>query len=170
MAKGVQLKGGNQAKLVLQALQKNLDADTLRKNMRKGAKVIADEARQNTNATDPSGELGKAVGVINDPDDRTGVQVAARRGKRYEKGYIAHIVEYGAAPHIIRAKKGKKLAFKHGDKTVVVDEVSHPGIKARPFMRPAWETKKDAALNRIKEGLKKEIGDFGSKYKKAKMR
>lgn len=141
----------------LQSLEKSLQADIIRKDVRKGAKVIADQVKQNALGADPSGELSAAVAILNNPDDRTGVYVTTRRSKRHQKGYIAHIVEYGAAPHLIRAKKGKKLAFKRGDKSVVVDEVSHPGVKAHPFLRPAWETKKDEALERIGQALKKTI-------------
>jgi len=89
-------------------------------------------------------------------------------------GNLAHILEYGAAPHIIAPKKKngkKKLKFQRGGDVAFAREVHHPGIAGRPFMRPAWEMSKKAVIDRIAEGVKKEMkGDFGSRYKQARMR
>jgi len=151
MAKGVQLKGGKQAGLVLKALARSLDAEAKRKHVRKGAKVISDEAKLNASHTP---ELADAVGIVSNPDDAAGVIVTARRGKRYPKGYIAHIVEYGAAPHFIKPKKeGGLLKFNGG----AFPLVNHPGVKATPFMRPAWDSKKDEAVQVIGQSIKKDI-------------
>ena len=47
------------------------------------------------------------------------------------------VMEYGSAPHIIRARN-KKALFWAGAKHPVA-EVHHPGTKARPYMTPAAE-------------------------------
>lgn len=53
----------------------------------------------------------------------------------------ARIHEYGGktAPHVIRAKNGKALAFQMGGKQRFAAYVNHPGsvIPARPYMRPS---------------------------------
>jgi hypothetical protein len=47
-------------------------------------------------------------------------------------------LEFGTGPYIIRPKKGKFLRFRGSDGNwVTTTEVHHPGIKARPWLRPA---------------------------------
>lgn len=46
--------------------------------------------------------------------------------------------EFPTGSYQIKPKKpGSVLVFKVGDKTVFARSVTHPGIKAQPFMRPA---------------------------------
>lgn len=139
---------------MLKALERLADEKEMRKHMRKGARVIQQEAVQNAGLADDSGELGQSIGIIDDPDNPTGVILHPRRSKRFKKGYIAHIVEYGAAPHIIKPKKGKVLKLKNG---FVTGGITHPGARAQPFMRPAWDTQKKEAQNKIAESLRKEL-------------
>lgn len=56
--------------------------------------------------------------------------------------YHAHLVEFDTAPHI----NGGKFA---GTK--------HPGTKAQPFMRPAWDATSGTALDLIGDTLREEI-------------
>lgn len=154
MAKGITLTGAKDAQLVLKALERSLQEKEMRKHMRKGAKVIQTEAVQNAALADDSGELGQSIGIIDDPDTPTGVILHPRRSKRYKKGYVAHIVEYGAAPHLIKPKKGKVLKLKGG---FVTGGVSHPGARAQPFMRPAWDTQKKDAQAKIAQSIKKDL-------------
>lgn len=51
----------------------------------------------------------------------------------------ANFVEFGTAPHEIKPKNKKALAFRVGGKTVIVKSVHHPGTKAQPFVRPAFD-------------------------------
>jgi hypothetical protein len=48
--------------------------------------------------------------------------------------YSAH-VEFGTAPHEIKPKSKKALAFVSGGQKVVVKSVQHPGTRPNPFMR-----------------------------------
>ena len=52
----------------------------------------------------------------------------------------AGFVEFGTKPHIILPKKGKALAFMVGGQAVVVKKVNHPGTRAQPYVRPAFES------------------------------
>jgi hypothetical protein len=155
MSKGITLIGGRNAQNLLKAMQRLADEKEMRKHMRKGAKPIQKEAVQNAKLADDSGELGQAIGIIDDPDDATGVILHPRRSKRFKKGYIAHIVEYGADPHLIKPKKGKVLKMKKGG--FVTGGISHPGVDQKPFMRPAWDVKKQEAEMKIAASLKKDI-------------
>jgi hypothetical protein len=86
-----------------------------------------------------------------------------RRGGRF-KGYAGHLVEYGTAPHIIRAKASGGQLHLRGN--VFATEVQHPGAAAKPFMRPAFDSKKDEAIGIIKDECKKIILDeFKSVFK-----
>jgi HK97 gp10 family phage protein len=61
-------------------------------------------------------------------------------------------VEYDTRAHIIWAKKAKALHFKKGGADVFAKWVWHPGTKAQPFMRPAFESEKPHFLRSI-EGI-----------------
>jgi hypothetical protein len=155
-----------QASDMLEALSKHLSPDVVKKHLRAGARVIQAEARQNA-----PGGIAETIGIVENPDERIGVILTARRSKRYPKGYIAHIVEYGAAPHPIKSKKGKKLRYGFGPAFLFAGDVTHPGVGGKPFMRPAWETKKKPAEAKIGQGLKKELDSgFAKGYKNARMR
>jgi HK97 gp10 family phage protein len=72
-----------------------------------------------------------------------------RNPRRY-----AHLVEFGVSPHSVgkgsvRVAKGKKLANAVG--------IKHPGHKARPFMRPAWDGKKEEAKKQIEIVARREL-------------
>jgi HK97 gp10 family phage protein len=166
----VELKGFDDINRILDALPKALGPKVVRACLREGVKPYIKEAKQNASNADNTGGLSKSIGILNTRGEQVGITVGTRRGKNYKKGYIAHIVEYGAAPHAIRGKAGKKLAFSHGGSSVVVSQVSHPGIKQQPFLRPAWETKKAVVKKNIGEALKKELNGFAKAYKNAKMR
>lgn len=49
----------------------------------------------------------------------------------------AAAVHEGARPHMIRPRNAQALRFKIGGRTVFAKYVSHPGMKARPFLRNA---------------------------------
>lgn len=141
MAGTIQLQGAKDIAQAIAALSKGLSPAAIRKHLRKGGNVIAAEAKLNAQTVDTTGELTSALGVINNPEDVSGVILGPRRSKKFRQGYFAHLYEFGAAPHLTRPG------------------VSHPGIKATPFLRPAWELKKKEALQKIREGLQKEVNN-----------
>ena len=57
-------------------------------------------------------------------------------------GRHGHLVEFGTAPHV----NGGQFAG-----------TMHPGTKAQPFMRPAWDGGKDKLMNDLKAELWAEI-------------
>jgi HK97 gp10 family phage protein len=166
----VELKGFEDIEKILDALPKALGPKVVRACLREGVRPYIKEAKQNASNADNTGGLSKSIGVLNTRGDSVGITVGTRRGKSFKKGYIAHIVEYGAAPHVIspkKKKKGKVLKFGGG---FVTGSVNHPGMKQQPFLRPAWETKKAVVKKAIGEALKKELNGFGKAYKNARMR
>ena len=69
-------------------------------------------------------------------------EVVVRTGPDKKMGYIAHFIEFGTGAHEIRADAKSMLASEFD---VFGKTVSHPGIKARPFMRPALTNTAGAA-------------------------
>jgi HK97 gp10 family phage protein len=67
----------------------------------------------------------------------------------------AEAVEYGTRPHVIRPKSKKALYWPGASHPVMM--VSHPGSRAKPFMRPAAEKVKQsflAALQRLEDQVR----------------
>ena len=70
------------------------------------------------------------------------------QGKVESRLPYAHLVELGTKPHYQTRKlkhETKKRAFKH------------PGAKPKPFLRPAFDSKKDEAVAKAKQTLREEI-------------
>lgn len=100
-------------------------------------------------------------------------------GRRYNASKYAHLIELGTSPHAIRPRRkhsgGKEaLAFiAHQRKgisaaekrsrsivdssLVVVSKVNHPGIGARPFLRPAWHASQAKALEEFSRKAREEL-------------
>jgi HK97 gp10 family phage protein len=150
---------------VLDALagDKKLSGKVVRGILNKAAKPIIQKAKELAPKED--GDLQKAIGTIPGRGQGKGEQVyiGPRRGGRF-KGYAGHLVEYGTAPHIIRAKAAGGQLHLRGN--VFAEEVQHPGATAKPFMRPAFDSKKDEAIGIIKDECKAIILDgFKSVFK-----
>lgn len=71
----------------------------------------------------------------------------------------APFVEFPTRPHTIRAKNKRALSFMVDGKRVTVREVHHPGTKAQPFVRPAFERWVDSVGPMIAEANVKVIQD-----------
>jgi len=58
----------------------------------------------------------------------------------YQEFGTASRGEFGGQPYVIRPKTaGGVLAFKINGRTIITKQVTHPGVKAQPFMRPALQ-------------------------------
>lgn len=62
--------------------------------------------------------------------------------------------EFGATQHEI---KGNPLVFEGENRLIVTRRVNHPGMPARPFLRPALDTRKEASVKRVGETFRREI-------------
>lgn len=71
-----------------------------------------------------------------------------------EEHWYYRFMETGATAHEIT---GAPLAFEIGGDLVVTGRVGHPGMAARPFLRPAFDRHKGAAEKGVGEKLKKVI-------------
>jgi len=90
-------------------------------------------------------EVGEDIGGNHhDPD---GAEVLVGTSVEYAKW-----VEYGTAAHLIRPRQKKALWWK--DLPHPVRLVSHPGTQAKPFLRPAMDSQRDAVAKAAGEALK----------------
>ena len=154
----ISITGGKELAQFLQQLPVKLEKNIMRGALRAGAKVILDEARINVPVQ--YGELKKSLRVsTNVKRGRVEAKVKAGSKKKSKggkiKGWYAAIVEFGAAPHIIKGKNGKLLKFtgRDGNK-VEIAEVWHPGFTARAYMRPALDNKAKQSIVEVGTTLK----------------
>lgn len=148
MAEFKSIKGGKELDAFLKSLPQKVEKNIMRSALRAGANVIKAEAKENVAVDD--GDLKKSVRV----------SVSAKRGKIVAKVKSnlrhAHLVEFGTAAHKIEGKNGGYLFFKG----MGIKSVNHPGAKKQPFLRPALDTKSNAAIvavgNQIRARLTKQ--------------
>ena len=151
----VKLDGAEQLLEELEALGVNVQR-SLRGAIRKGAKVIQDEAE--VNARMVTGKTGK----------HTRLHVSTRRGEvgssdvqadigPSKKKFWLRFYETGAAPHEIKAKNSPLLAFEGEKGLVLTSRVAHPGLPALPWLRPAFDNKGDAAIKVVGEVLREAV-------------
>lgn len=145
----ITIKGLADLNKLLQELPVKIETNILRGGLRAGAKVIADEAKRLCPQSVPStvakkygatpGELMRSIRVS--MRSRRGIVQATVKAGNY-KAFYAHMVEYGTAAHFIKPKNRKSL-FIAG---LFSEAVSHPGAQRKPFMRPAMDSKAQAAI------------------------
>lgn len=62
-------------------------------------------------------------------------------------------LEFGTAPHKIKAKAKPALVFRDGGPIIVAEEVNHPGSRAQPHVFPAWREYKPKAKRKIAKAV-----------------
>lgn len=115
-----------------------------------GAALI--EATAKANCPVHLGELESSIHAVV-TDSEKGVYASVQAGGTAPDGTIinyAHLIEFsGAAPHVIKSKDGKDLAFGGH----AYPEVHHPGMKAHPFLRPALDANELAAVGLVDQAV-----------------
>ena len=105
------------------------------KILKKAAAPLIKQAKEISSNADVTGNLTRSIGAQANRKNRS-ITVGPRRGNGF-KGYHAHLLEYGTAPHLIKTKNGK--------------EREHPGSAAFPFMRPAYDETAQQMVESIKD-------------------
>jgi HK97 gp10 family phage protein len=143
--------GGHELDAFLQQVSVKVEKNILRAALRAGANEFKEDARQQVPVDE--GDLRRSIRVSTRAKKGT-VYAYLKAGGR--KAPHAHLVEFGTAAHKIMAKKGSALVV-NGK---AVRDVDHPGAKAKPFMRPSFDTGAQSALvavgEKIRERLTKE--------------
>ena len=168
----MKLKGGRELGTFLAQFEDKLQKKFLRNALRRGANVTRDKAREM--APKQSGKLAMSIKT----DTRTNrEQAIARVRLKGKHAFLGHFFEYGIEPHYIAvtgSKEGRVAVGKaaSGDGTIkggvmkIGDEfasgiVEHPGVEARPFLRPAFDATAKDAVNEVGKALH-EFVQFGS--------
>lgn len=131
-------------------------AKVLEGAVRAGANVIAEEARERCENNQVRAAIKvKVVGATDQP------KVIAKVQTRGPGAYMAPWLEYGTSPHFIAVRdasdrKGlsvnaiNRKAKKEGTLVIggqpVGPVVHHPGARAHPFLRPAFDTSESEAI------------------------
>lgn len=153
----VDILGGKELAKMLNELPLKIERNIMRAALRAGAAVIAAEARLNVPVD--SAELKSTIRTSSNAKRGT-VEANAVVGRK-KKGWYATFVEFGTAPHMIRAgKSSPMLSFR--DRNGVwrrVIEVNHTGAQAKPFMRPAFDTKGDEAVKAVADKIRERLTD-----------
>ena len=175
------LEGLEDLKLRLNSLPIALRNRIVRKAVTKGARIILKSAQ--SKVVERTGQLRKSLGVkvktyraapfaganTKNAAGTTVAIIGARKGfdievngKKVNPTRYAHLVEFGTRPHALgefsklAAKVGVVGGYQHGR--------MHKGAEAKPFLRPAYDESKAAAMraivNGIKEGLFRHVAQF----------
>lgn len=153
----VDITGAKELAKMLNELPLKLERNIMRAALRAGAAVIAKEAKQNVPVD--SGELKSSIRTSS--NSKKGLVEANAVVGRKKKGWYATFVEFGTAPHIIKAgKNSKTLSFR--DRNGVwrrATQVNHTGAQAKPFMRPALDSKGQEAIKAVADKIKERLTD-----------
>jgi HK97 gp10 family phage protein len=114
--------------------------NALKAGVRAAANVVKQEAQ--LQAPRKSGKLAKSIKV---KSRRTSNKNIVRFDVATSV-YYANFIEYGASPHLIKLKNKKLLA---ANGTIFGTKTAHAGISAKPFMRPALDTKEGEVMPTI---------------------
>ena len=176
------LEGGQKLEAALVKLASKTQTKLLKSATAWAAKPIVKAARANLSKSRDTGLLRESLGVKKKFYKRSGTAIAiigarstikgafgkkgkfakiksglagTSKAKRLPANY-AHLVEFGTAPHFIRAAHQGVLAFLG----VVTKVIYHPGSTAKPFLGPAFRSNRRRALriikNKLWQGIRKE--------------
>lgn len=172
MARSVDTKilGLAELQKMLDTLPVKIERNIVRGALRVGAKEFERIAKEQAPEAPPNSEnqaaYGGYQGALRDSIRtsvrlKKGVPVATvKAGGKTKKGadvYYAHFVEFGTAPHPIRARKTGAMQI--GDR--FSDVVMHPGSAPRPFMRPALDNGTAQAISAFAAYVRKRLTKEG---------
>lgn len=147
------------AEQIERALQEAADraANILQEATLAGAEVIRAEAERNA----PRATGGLAQNIETTVTERTREQVnvaigpdVAKASHKARRHFYGLFVEFGTQAHTITPRRGRALRI--GDEFRAAAE--HPGAVARPFMRPALDSRHEEAQQKIADELKAKLG------------
>jgi HK97 gp10 family phage protein len=121
-----------------------------------GAQLI--EATAKANCPVHLGELRESIHTTVKESGSNVVAKIVAGGKAPDGTQIAyaHLIEFsGAAPHLITGKNGGPVSF--GGRTFKA--IHHPGMQAKPFLRPAMDANEVAAIGLVDQQIENVIQD-----------
>jgi len=170
----VKIEGVKNIEKMLAKLGYEVETRVIRGALRKAAAPIVATARALAPRSSRPGKYGHMADSIraefpSDEQVRRGRQsmttVLIRPSYKGGKSQLAHLVEFGTRPHtipvrMVRTASGKTYFMRSNWKTV-----QHPGARARPFLRPAFDSNKHRAVKifgkELERGIKKSVRKLG---------
>ena len=145
----MKLEGGDSINNVLDRLPGKIGEKVLKQSMRAATRPMVRMAKSFVPVK--SGTLRKAIRV-KDSRKRVAGNHAVLFGADKTAPH-AHLVEFGTQPHVIQAKPGGWLRI-FGS---FAKSVQHPGTRARPFIRPAFDAGKGKWFTDLGEQVGKRV-------------
>lgn len=153
---------------MLDTLPAKVEANIMRGALRNGIKQIKDAAVSACPVGPPSpigrfkykhyeGALRDSIRISTRIKNGV-VSASLKAGGKLKNGadiWYAHIIEFtGAVPHVIKEKHNFSAMFFGGS---FYEKIEHPGMKAKPFLRPALESRAQDAVVAAGEYIKKRL-------------
>jgi HK97 gp10 family phage protein len=146
-----QIKGGKELADLLTKLHIEVETKLVRGGLKAGANIIRDEAKRL--APRKSGAMANAIKSSSSAPNASG-QIVARVRLSGKHAFLGRFMEYGVLPHLIFVKGKGSLVI---DGVPIGKQVLHPGFAARPFMRPALDSKAQEAVQAFGDYLTRNI-------------
>lgn len=146
----VKLEGGEELLAKLRECGVNAKK-SVAQAVKAGAEVIAVAAVEGAPPTHRKGKRVSTRVTARKPDH---VTVSVGPTKRHANLIL---FETGVAPHEIRPETAAALVFEGDEGLVITGGVSHPGMPARPWLRPAFDTRREAAEQVVGETLRQAV-------------
>lgn len=143
------IKGLSELQAMLDTLPAKVEKNILRSALRAGAKPVLAAAKAGVPVR--SGKLRDSLRIT------TSGKGGTARAAVTTRLFYAKFVEYGTAAHEIVPQVRSALGFG----SVVTEKVEHPGGGARPFLRPALDGQKEAAVLAAAQQIKKRLTKAG---------
>ena len=175
-----QISGLKELDDLLKGLPAIIEGRIMRGALRSGQQVLATAAKNilRQNGSIDSGALERSIRVrFKRKSEKFGwVRSYVIAGDK--EAYYSHIIEFGSAsfytgngetvggPYTIKGKKGKSLLIAGGNP---VKSIVHPGVRPKPFMRPAFDMYSDASIDAVVNYLEQRIPKEIKKANKAKL-
>lgn len=136
--------------------------NVIKRSLRSAGEIIADEAQRRSPVD--TGELKLSIGVSDKLGPRQKAlwvkfaDVQMFVGPTDDRRYIAHLLEFGTSGSVKGERMGardtdSKQSRSRGRKSYR----THGGTSPQPFMRPAFDLKKEAAAMELADKLRAEI-------------
>lgn len=139
--------------------------EDVRSDLTEGYKEAAEELRFEimSRAPQDTGDMAASVGIRMGPKGKwvqVGPGLAGPRKSRTWHQLKAKWIEFGTAPHKIKAKIRKVLGT---DTDIFGKEVMNPGMPPRPFLKPALEAARPHIRERLREVVKQTVRKANAK-------
>lgn len=165
----VQFKGLAELNKVLTEAPEKLERNIIRAGLLAATKVIAAEAQRIVKAEAyQSGDLHDSIrastytryrrlGGLPAATVKAGGPIKGKGSAKNKRPFYAHIIEWGAKPHVIRARTPAGLSV--GGKRLMT--VNHPGVQGIRFMTRAADTQTQAAIRAFSDKVRERMAKTG---------